>query len=629
MFFLNLALSQFLMLAGAASALTVALYLLDRSRRRQVVSTLRFWTQAKQPQQTSRRRHVQQPLSLLLQLLGVLLLLLALTQPRFGNPFAKPGYDVLVLETSAWMAARTGDTTLMDIARRRALQWLASVPASDRVMLVWADGLATPATAFEADHKRVRDAIAASQAGATSLDIGQALGFARRAQSLQGAHGEVVFVGTGRIRDRKEAIAVDTRGLRVIPVADAIENVGLRRVSMKRSAADQTQWDILAIVRNYGAKAHLVTLVAGFDRAPIGMTRMTLAPGAEQEAAFTWRSRRAGLLEMQISPGDAFPDDDRASLPAPALPRLPVVVYTARPDVVGPLLAANSRVDAQFRSPAQYRADDDALVVLDRFRPAIRPKGDTIWIDPPAGESPVPVVKTVSKPQDLRWIANHPLGAGLRAHDAKLQTASVLRAMDGDIRVAEIEDGPVILARPGVRKMVVIGFDPAGAQTRYQLSTPLVFANILRWIDPETFRETDFSVQSAGAVSAVLEGDAGAGQLQVTREDGRPVPFTYDQHTLRFFSGARENVRVAGQDRESMYALTLPEMWDMKWEPPANVARGLPRVRHFEAVQRELWPWLAVLGAGCLAAEWILYARVRRPRRVKPMPVRSHLRRAS
>jgi hypothetical protein len=416
----------------------------------------------------------------------------------------------------------------------------------------------------------------------------------------------------------------------VIPIADAIENAGLRRVSMKRSASDPTEWDILATVRNYGVKPRLVTLVAGFDRAPIGVKRMLLAPGAEQEAAFTWNASRAGLLEMQISPGDAFPDDDRAALQAPALPALPVVVYTARPEVIKPLLAANPRVNAQFRTPAQYRADDDGLVILDQFHPTTRPKGDTIWIDPPAAQSPITVVKTVSKPEGLRWIGDNPLGAGLRAHDAKLESASVLRAIDGDIRVAEIADGPVIVARPaanqGARKMVVIGFDPGVARARYQLSTPLVFANIMRWIDPETFRESDFSVQSAGTVTAALDGDPG--QLQVTRVDGTPVPFTSDKRVLRFFSGARESVRVTDQNHESSYALTLPEMWDVKWEAPAGVTRGLPRLRRLAAAPQEMWPWLAVLGAGCFIAEWILFSRVRRAR-VKAMPGRAGLRRAS
>ena len=44
--FLNLGLGELLGLVGAISAGVVALYLLDRSKRNQIVATLRFWTPA-------------------------------------------------------------------------------------------------------------------------------------------------------------------------------------------------------------------------------------------------------------------------------------------------------------------------------------------------------------------------------------------------------------------------------------------------------------------------------------------------------------------------------------------------------------------------------------------------------
>ncbi|HWC01108.1 MAG TPA: hypothetical protein VG672_30595, partial [Bryobacteraceae bacterium] len=66
MYFLNLTLGQFLVLFGSVSAVMVALYLLDRSRRKQVVSTLRFWMAAEQPTVVVRRKRIQQPFSLIL-----------------------------------------------------------------------------------------------------------------------------------------------------------------------------------------------------------------------------------------------------------------------------------------------------------------------------------------------------------------------------------------------------------------------------------------------------------------------------------------------------------------------------------------------------------------------------------
>src|SRR5215470_17759103 len=108
MYLLNLSLAQVLVVFGSISALAVALYLLDRSRRRQVVSTLRFWVTADQPVAAARRKHIQQPWSLVLQLVTMALLVLAIAELRLGAPALAGRDHVIILDTSAWMAARTG-----------------------------------------------------------------------------------------------------------------------------------------------------------------------------------------------------------------------------------------------------------------------------------------------------------------------------------------------------------------------------------------------------------------------------------------------------------------------------------------------------------------------------------------
>src|ERR1043166_187965 len=162
MYLLNLSFLQFMAVFGSISVVAVALYLLDRSRRKQVVSTLRFWVAAEQPAVAARRRHINQPWSLILQLLSMALLILAIAQLRFGSPERAGRDHVMIVDTSAWMAARSGNRTLMDLARERARRYLNALPARDRVMLVRADALATPATTFEPDRRKIEAAIQAA-----------------------------------------------------------------------------------------------------------------------------------------------------------------------------------------------------------------------------------------------------------------------------------------------------------------------------------------------------------------------------------------------------------------------------------------------------------------------------------
>src|SRR6185369_6088496 len=266
MFFLNLSLLQFLAVFGSVSAISVALYLLDRSRRKQVVSTLRFWVAAEQPAVAARRKHIQQPWSLLLQLASMALLLLAIAQLRLGTPERAGREHVIILETSAWMAARSGRTTLMEQARDRARRYLRALPARDRVMLVRGDALATPATAFEPDHKKIEAAIQASQPGSTALNLDQALVFARHAQSQEGGRiGEIAFIGSGRTIERDpENSAAPPKNLRVLLVSDPVENAGLRKIGMRRSTTDPDLWEIYISAHNYGTQPRNVNLIIDF-----------------------------------------------------------------------------------------------------------------------------------------------------------------------------------------------------------------------------------------------------------------------------------------------------------------------------------------------------------------------------
>ena len=622
MFLFNLTLGQFLVLFGSASAFLVALYLLDRSRRRQMVSTLRFWIAAEQPPQVRRRKKIQQPWSLLLQLASIGLLLLAIAQLRWGSRESAPRDHIIVLDTSAWMGARLNNRTLLEEAKDRARAYMKVLPSADRVMLVRADALATPATPFERDRRVVERALNESAPGSTALNLDQALTFARGVQAQGGRRaGEIVYIGPGRVSERDPGDqSVQAANLRFLPVTDPAENCGLRKIGLRRSEADAGIWEITVAVRNYGKQPKNLNVglafgpsESGAGNVPVGSRQVAVPPGGEKELSFEFRTRAAGLLDARLYPNDAFPADNRAVLELPAHRNISVVVFSDAPELLRPALAANSRVTATFLRAAEYRDVPGAdLVVLDRFKPPQRPRVPSIWIDPPADASPIPVRSRQENAQFTHWLASHSLGAGLRTRDLKLESASILEAAPADVRIGETDKGPVIVARPAPVKTVVLGFHPALSAMRYELATPLLFANILHWMSPEIFRRREMSGSSAGTIAAVLDSEVKAADVKVTREDGSPVPFTIHGRAVRFYAGHPGTVRLETGDRESVYSLTLPEMWEATWDPPLGVRRGLPRLSALPGGARDLWPWLALAGAAGLLAEWYLYGRFRR-----------------
>ena len=327
-------------------------------------------------------------------------------------------------------------------------------------------------------------------------------------------------------------------------------------------------------------------------------------------------AKAAGLLEARVTStngrGDAFPQDDIAVIEVPIGKTLRVAVYSPEPDLLKPLLAGNAQVEATFEVPAKYDPQAPAdVVVFDRFAPKDAPKNvASVWIEPPAG-SPFGIRTHAANVKLERWHQETALGAGLYTKDVELATTEVFNLAPGDQAVAETAQGPVVVERPGAVKMAALGFDPVRSAMKYELATPLLMANILRWLTPEVFRRSDVQAGTVGTVNVALEKGVNPATIKVVGNDQRPLPFTIEGNNLRFFSGAPGTVHVITGDRETVYSLTLPDVGDVAWRPPASAARGVRRGAAATAAPPNPWPWLALAGGLTLLADWLLYGRSR------------------
>lgn len=604
MFFFNLSLFEFLGALAAVSGVVVALYLLDRSKQRHTVATFRFWKPAEMPTEQRQRKRIQQPLSLLLQLISLLLLLLAIAQLRWGSEESGARDHVLVLDTSAWMAARSANGVYMDQARLAAQAWLNSLPAIDRVMVIRADAAASPATSFESKREVVRKAIAESQPGASALRLEGAL---RLAESVQRNHairpGEIVFAGAGRIPETENfTLPMKTGRLRLLPVRGRVDNVGIRRIGVRRSRRDVEYWDVLVSVRNDSAMPKLVPLEVRYGGAAAAVRQLTLAPATEQQVAFEYRTKAGGTFEARLLLNDGFPADNRAILDLPADRQLLVTVYSHEPSLMVPVLSANPRLRVEYKSPAQYVPPTEGVLVLDRFTPPIPPTVPSIQIEA-RGKSAVTQAKLT------RWHNESSLGMGLRSQDTVLDAAQVYALAPGDIPIAEVAAGTVMLARPSPVRTILLGFQPLRSSLRYELATPLLFANALRWLAPESFLRWELQASSVGTVSTTV--DEGT-EVSVRDEQGQALPFTREGTSLRFFAGSPGTVKLTDGQRETVYSLTLPEVGETDWVWPAGIRRGVPTASSFGPSSRELWYALAIMGALGLVLEWLFFGLGRR-----------------
>jgi hypothetical protein len=291
------------------------------------------------------------------------------------------------------------------------------------------------------------------------------------------------------------------------------------------------------------------------------------------------------------------------------------------------LFAANWRLNVEYLRPDEYAAISGTtkmnadLVVIDRFAPSTAPKVASLWIMPVKGASPLPVKTLVNDAPITNWHGETALGAGLHAKEARLRNAEIFETFAGDTAVASVNAGPVVVARAATAshpKMAVVGFDPLSPELKFEITTPLLFANLLHWLSPESFRTIELSAGSVGGASVTLDPSERADHIRVVDAQGVPVPFTVRSNTLQFFASNPTIAHVISDNQERVLSLTLPDVAEKEWSPAANVTRDLPPMSGFLPSAVDLWKWLALAGALCLLAEWIIFGQQRRFRFGKP-----------
>src|SRR4249920_2668598 len=173
----------------------LAMYMLKLRRDRAVVPSTLLWSrlltdvEANAPWQKLRRS-----LLLLLQLLLVLILALLAARPFLERPAGLAGDIVLIVDTSASMAATDVTPTRLDAAKAVAIDALKDLPAGGKVSVIAAGRTARVVANGTTDLGNVKQAIAAIPPSYDVGDLGDAL---RLASALAARSGDAeILVAT-------------------------------------------------------------------------------------------------------------------------------------------------------------------------------------------------------------------------------------------------------------------------------------------------------------------------------------------------------------------------------------------------------------------------------------------------
>ncbi len=616
-----LALSPLLALAVwlAAGTLALWLYLHQRPTRRRV-STLRFWADLP-PSVYRRRRWLREPWALLAQILFLLLIILALANPRWGS-VEENRHVVLVLDASIWSQVQpAGESRWIDRLRQEGDRFLNALPPVDEVLLLRAEGDALPILPFSNDRAAQRRAVAQLRPSSGVADLPRALE-AGKAALAGSQRGLLVYIGPGMIdaqqagrieQFRQELGPADGSRehpqflVRVVGADEAIENHGITRLALQRDPTQPERWHMLTQLKNYsGSKANLLLKVSVAGQ-PLLQRSVSLAPGQLAGLNDEFTTAQGGLLEAQITPADDLRADDRAMVYVPAFRPVRVAVYTSRKsfeDDLRPVLATDPYLKVEFLRPGGALNPAPDMAIYDSVAAPAEASTNSIYFVRGQGQVPARPIRVTD------WNSQHAATRWVRTRDVSVRNAAVLDLRPTDTVLASGEGHPLvplIVAREQNRhKILIVGFDPHDSNFPQQSAFPLLIAGSVEWL---THPIEDVS-ESLSAGELDLPGPA----ARVLSPSNAELPFARNGLNLHILALDAGLYKVIGANRTTTYAVNAPPLLPSQ-RIQATAAEKSPM--QAEAIPYQgnyLWRTLTVLAMVALWAEWWLFysARINR-----------------
>jgi Ca-activated chloride channel family protein len=642
----------------------VAMYLLKLRRTEQIVSSVYLWrrmvrdVEANAPWQRLRRN-----LLLILQLLFLAALILALARPFTWTEGASGQALILILDTSASMAASDALPSRLEAAKAEARQLVDGLPDTARITLITAGDGAQVLVASSQDRRLVHQAIDGVHAGTGGGDLTAALELASAIAARQ-PETEIAILSDGRVT-LPERLALKGR-VRYLPLGQSGDNQAISTLSLEPALGGESMAAFVQVT-NYGDAPAQRRLLLYADGQVVDAYDLEITPGGQRAVVAGDLPMGTHVLEAQLSGQDALSLDDAAwavhrnAEPAPvtlvtdgnlfletALAILPGLEVTkVRPEdwEVGRLegwkagSAGGSETPAdlptlQSSNPPTFQSSNlptfqpSNLTIFDAYVPitATLPAGNLLFIAPPRGTAYFTVTGTLDQPLPRPVDAADPLLAYVDLAEVNvLETvrmplppwarALVMGDVPGD-------SAPLLLAgNVDGRRVAVLAFDLHRSDLPLQVAFPLLLANLTGWLAPGSGSDLPSQMSPGAAVTLSLPPEAES--ATVTRPDGTTARLLPESGRVVFADTSQLGVyrvtwRGAGQNEESgtsqaSFAVNLfsPQESDVhpaQTLPLLGVGEEEAALRSQQA-RREWWRPLALVALLLLTAEWLVYQR--------------------
>ncbi len=514
----------------------VAMYLLKLRRDETIVPSTLLWSrlladvEANAPWQKLRRS-----LLLLLQLLLVAILALLAARPFLERPAGLARDVVLVLDTSASMAATDITPDRLTAAKAAAIGALRDLPTGGKVSVIAADRSARIVVNETTDLGRVRQALDGIAVTSGRGDLGDALELAGKLAARSG-DAQILVATDGALATPIADGATVPAKVTVLPVGRERKNQAIVALAVRTAPSAVTR-SVFVSVANLDLERAARRLEVWGDGGLIEVRDLLLEPQARSDVVIDDVPRDVATLELRLvgpdatvtSAADQLAVDDHAwAIVPPDRERLILVVGPGDPYLETalsylPNVELFGVTSAEY-GPATERQDGRPwdLVIFEGALPATLPRSPILAIGPTATSDLGVVTGTLTNPGIGSLDPAEPILRYVDLSTTHIASAAKLSVPEWARTVIPGPSGAPLLyvgSRDGL-PTAVMAFEPRRSDLPLQVAFPVLLANLTGELLGGSSAPTE-AVQPGTPVTLSIP--AGATGLTVTRPDASVV----------------------------------------------------------------------------------------------------------
>jgi len=590
----------------ATIPLIIMLHLFRQERRRQEVSSLFLWREISDQHSRRMRPRLLRNVNLLLQVIAAAVIALAIARPVAGVAVGQNAPRMIMLvDTSASMAAVEGQVTRLDLAKNRAREIAGRTRRGTEIMVATAGPLPAVSQGFTTDYSTVYEAIRGLEVQDGPGEIRAAAAMIRSLGDTSGT--EVVFVTDGAF-DSDESLTLPAN-FRVERVGTALPNLAITAFEL-RQRFDASALEAYLELANFGPAESQVFLELTADGASLSSREYSIGSGSIERIPVTLPGTGATVYEARlIDTGDALRTDDSAFAVAGSSRPLRVQLVTPGNYFLESILAVYPNVRLSVTDTLQRDGSTD-VYVIDSVDVPSGLSGSILTVNTVMPGGPFQASGHTEINQPVSVNPAHPVSRNLDLSDVSLTRVISGNLADRALTVATAGQVPVIytFVRADVRLAAFL-FSMAETDLGLRSSFPVLMNNVITWLAPSP-RETGISSVEAGTVVPLLV-TPGA-PFGISDPAGDVHSLITRENTFNYRDTMKAGVyRVAGLTFSDAFAVSLTDAGESDLRPRFAVADQSTKIETAGVADtgRPLARWLLVLAVLLFVADWIIWAR--------------------